>query len=288
MRQIPTSPFPRAGETPSPKPSPPTIRTSTSSTRTTTPSFSSSSATTENSIAQNTVNTPGVFPMGVAVSGQHLFVVDTYQPLPTCSAASPCSGSIAVFPHQQCRTDPRSQHTGPVVNPDISTTYWPLTLPGSPTNIIVPTAINVTGSGSLLYVSAYDATSGGGYVFGFSVNSDGSLAALNNGVPFPVGTHPSALASDSAGGLSLRDRFAQERCLRLPDQLRPPHPIERKPLCHRNRACLHRNRLDLKIRLHRQRTGLQHHRLHHQCGQPEPVGVYTPRDDPLQSESIRH
>jgi len=47
---------------------------------------------------QNTVNTPGIFPLGVAVGGSHLFVIDTFQPLPTCSPAAPCSGSIAVFP----------------------------------------------------------------------------------------------------------------------------------------------------------------------------------------------
>jgi len=40
--------------------------------------------------AQNTTNTPGIFPMAVAVSGSNLFVVDTYQPLPTCSPAAPC------------------------------------------------------------------------------------------------------------------------------------------------------------------------------------------------------
>jgi 6-phosphogluconolactonase len=144
--------------------------------------------------AQNTVNTPGVFPMGVAVSGKHLFVADLYQPLPTCSNASPCSGSVAVFP---IKSDDSLDK--PVVNPGISASYWPLTLPGSPADVIVPTAINVTGSGSLVYVSAYDATAGGGYVFGFTVNSDGTLASLNNGVPFSVGTHPSALGSDASG-----------------------------------------------------------------------------------------
>jgi 6-phosphogluconolactonase (cycloisomerase 2 family) len=144
--------------------------------------------------AQNTVNTPGVFPLGVAVSGKHLFVADLYQPLPTCSNASPCSGSVAVFP---IKSDDSLDK--PVVNPGISASYWPLTLPGNPTNVIVPTAINVTGSGSLVYVSAYDATAGGGYVFGFTVNSDGTLASLNNGVPFSVGTHPSALGSDASG-----------------------------------------------------------------------------------------
>jgi 6-phosphogluconolactonase len=144
--------------------------------------------------AQNTMNTPGVFPMGVAVSGQHLFVADLYQPLPICSNASPCSGSIAVFP---IKSD--SSLDKPVVNPGINASYWPLTLPGSPTHVMVPTAINVTGSGSLVYVAAYDATAGGGYVFGFTVNSDGTLASLNNGTPFSIGTHPSALATDASG-----------------------------------------------------------------------------------------
>jgi len=139
---------------------------------------------------QNTVNTPGVFPLGVAVSGKHLFVADLYQPLPTCSNASPCSGSVAVFP---IKSDDSLDK--PVVNASISASYWPLALPGSPTNVIVPTAITISGSGSLLYVSAFDATAGGGYVFGFAVNSDGTLTRLNNGAPFPVGTHPSAITS---------------------------------------------------------------------------------------------
>ena len=46
----------------------------------------------------NTVNTPGVFPLAIAANASNLFVVDTYQPLPSCSTAAPCSGSIAVFP----------------------------------------------------------------------------------------------------------------------------------------------------------------------------------------------
>jgi 6-phosphogluconolactonase (cycloisomerase 2 family) len=36
-------------------------------------------------------------------------------------------------------------------------------------------------------------------VFGFSVNSDGTLAALNSGIPFGAGTHPSAIVSDAGG-----------------------------------------------------------------------------------------
>ena len=143
---------------------------------------------------QNTVNTPGVFPLGVAVSGKHLFVVDLYQPLPICSTASPCSGSVAVFP---IKSDDSLDKA--VANPSINASYWPLNLPGSPSDVIVPTAITVTGSGSLVYISAYDATAGGGYVFGFSINSDGTLASLNSGLPFSVGAHPTAITSDAGG-----------------------------------------------------------------------------------------
>ena len=46
----------------------------------------------------NTVNTPGIFPLAIATSKSNVFVVDTYQPLPLCSPADPCSGSIAVYP----------------------------------------------------------------------------------------------------------------------------------------------------------------------------------------------
>ena len=53
---------------------------------------------------QNTLNTPGIFPLATAVSGGFLYVVDTYQPLPTCSPASPCSGSVAVFPWRKNTT----------------------------------------------------------------------------------------------------------------------------------------------------------------------------------------
>src|SRR6516164_4003309 len=84
---------------------------------------------------QNTVNTPGVFPLAVATGGKFLFVADTYQPLPSCSTAAP---------------------------------------------------------GAYVYVTAYDTTTSGGYVFGFSVNSDGTLNALNGGVPFAAGKQPSA------------------------------------------------------------------------------------------------
>ncbi len=99
MRQIPASPVSlRRALSRSPKPSPPTTQTCLSSTRTTTTSSSSSSATT----ASFTPTTPSIRPASSRWPSlpmpANLFVVDTYQPLPSCSTAAPCSGSIAVFP----------------------------------------------------------------------------------------------------------------------------------------------------------------------------------------------
>ena len=153
----------------------------------------------------NTVNTPGVFPLAVATTKSNLFVVDTYQPLPTCSAAEPCAGSIAVYPLQAGGSASSAPCTAtvclgaPVVNPNVSGTYWPLTLSGpQSSDVIVPTAVNVVASGSNVYVSAYDSsiTPNVGYVFGFSVASSGALTALS-GSPFAAGVKPSSIASNS-------------------------------------------------------------------------------------------
>jgi len=155
---------------------------------------------------QNTVNTPGIFPVSVAASKGFLFVADTYAPLPTCSPASPCSGSVAVFPiltaSQAGALKPAqpANTLGPaVVNTTISASYWPLTLPGAAAaDAFVPSAVNVAGSGAYVYVTGYDANTNSGYIFGFAAGSDGTLSALP-GSPVQVGAHPSAITSDSAG-----------------------------------------------------------------------------------------
>jgi len=149
----------------------------------------------------NTVNTPGIYPMAVAVNASNLFVVDTYQPLPTCSTAAPCSGSIAVFPLAAATGNTPISMKSAVVNPSLAATYWPLKLSGtSSTDVIVPTAVNVLGSGSYVFVSAYDSTVTPhvGYVFGFTVGSGGVLSPVA-GSPFVAGVQPSAIASDSTG-----------------------------------------------------------------------------------------
>jgi 6-phosphogluconolactonase len=148
---------------------------------------------------QNTVNTPGIYPLAAAVSGTNLYVLDTFQPLPTCSTAAPCSGSVGVLPITVGSGSPPSDTLGsPVANGTL--TYWPLNLPSAPTDVIVPTGINVLASGTYVYITAYDSsvTPYAGYVFAFATSSGGALTPLNGGVPFPAGTHPSAVASDSS------------------------------------------------------------------------------------------
>jgi len=145
---------------------------------------------------QATLNTPGVFPLAVNIGGKNLFVADTYQPLPSCSTAAPCSGSVAVFP-----IGANNALGSAAVNTAISASYWPLSLPTHPTDVLTPTALTTTGSGANLYVTAFDATAGGGYVFSFAVNADGTLTPANGGVPLAVGSHPSAIASDPSGSI---------------------------------------------------------------------------------------
>ena len=155
---------------------------------------------------QNTVNTPGIFPLAAAVSGNFLYVIDTFQPLPTCSTASPCSGSVAVFPILSASAagalnpaQPVDTLGTPVVNTSISASYWPLSLSGTAAaDVFVPTAIAVAPGGPYVYVTGYDSTSHVGYVFGFASGSDGTLTAIP-GFPLAVGNHPSAIASDAKG-----------------------------------------------------------------------------------------
>jgi len=192
MRQIPTSPFPSGGRNPVAE------------------AVSSDNANLyvvnrdDNSIVQfvigsdgklypqNTVNTPGIFPVAVAVNGSNLFVVDTYQPLASCSSAAPCSGSVGVLPIAS------SGKLGTAVT-NGSLNYWPLSLPSSPKDILLPTGVGVLSTGAEIYVSAYDSTANTGYLFGFAVGSGGVLTPLNGGVPFSAGTNPSSVTSDPTG-----------------------------------------------------------------------------------------
>jgi 6-phosphogluconolactonase (cycloisomerase 2 family) len=209
MRQIPTSPFPSGGRNP--------VAEAVSADHSNLYVVNEDDNTIVQFVIgndgkvypQNTTNTPGIYPMATAVNGTNLFVVDTYQPLPICSNAAPCSGSVAVFPITVgAGTNPSDPLGSPVANGSL--TYWPLNLPSKPSDIIVPTAINVLASGSAVYITAYDTTvtPRAGYVFAFAVGSGGGLTPLNGGAPYPAGTQPSAIASDSSSSYVYVTDFA--------------------------------------------------------------------------------
>jgi 6-phosphogluconolactonase len=199
MRQIPTSPFPSGGRNP--------VAEAVSTDNTSLYVVNRD----DNSIVQfiigndgklypqNTVNTPGIFPISVATANNNLFVADTYQPLPICSPADPCTGSIAMFPIQPASGSVQAGKLGSAaVNAATGTNYWPVTLPSSPADIVLPTSIASPPSGSAVYVAAYDTTSNAGYVFEFSV-AGGTLTPVNGGVPVAAGIYPSAVTTDPTG-----------------------------------------------------------------------------------------
>ncbi len=196
MRTIPTSPFPSGGRNPVAEATSPDNSTLYVVNQDDNSIVQFTIGTDGKLYPQSTVNTPGVFPLAVATAGKFLFVADTYQPLPTCSTAAPCSGSIAVYPIA-------TSHAlgSPAVNTGISASYWPLTLPTKPTDVITPTGITTGSAGAYVYISAFDATAGGGFVFSFAVNSDGTLSALNAGAPFAAGAHPSSIATAPDGSV---------------------------------------------------------------------------------------
>jgi len=178
----------------------------------------------------NTVNTPGVFPLAVAANASNLFVVDTYQPLPSCSTAAPCSGSIAAYPLTKATSTVPVTIGTPAINAGISSNYWPLTLAGKPSDVIVPTGVNILGSGSYVYVTAYDSsvTPNVGYLFGFGVGSGGVLTPLS-GSPFAAGTLPSAVASDAAGKYLYVTDYARGNVLGFSATAGIPTPLAGSP-----------------------------------------------------------
>jgi 6-phosphogluconolactonase len=204
MRQIPTSPFPSAGRNP--------VAEAVSA------DYANLFVVNQddNTIVQfvigsdgklypfNTVNTPGIYPMAIAANKANVFVVDTYEPLPLCSTADPCPGSIGVLPLSAGGSSSSAPCTAtvclgaPAVNSGVSGNYWPLALSGAnASHVIVPTAVNVLASGSYVYVTSYDSSVSPsvGYIFGYSVGSGGVLTPLS-GSPFAAGVQPTAIASD--------------------------------------------------------------------------------------------
>jgi 6-phosphogluconolactonase len=209
MRQIPASPFPSAGRDPVAE----TVSADYENL------FVANQD--DNSIVQfvigndgklypyDTENTSGIYPLAVAANKTNLFVLDTYEPLPICSTADPCSGSIGVFPLTTATSStPVRMQTGLPINSCSGLDYVPLSLAGAGANdIVVPTGLNILANGSALYVTAYDSTANTGYVYGYTIGTapctiNGASVNITTltpiaGSPFAVGVHPSAVGSDS-------------------------------------------------------------------------------------------
>ena len=154
MRQIPTSPFPSGGRNPVAE------------------AVSSDDANLyvvnqdDNTIVQfiigndgklyphNTVNTPGIFPLAVSVTGSNLL-----RSRHLSAAANLLPGSAVLrFRRRPSPSAATAILGSPAVNSALSTTYWPLTVPGSPNNVVAPTAVNAVPGGANVFVAAYDAT----------------------------------------------------------------------------------------------------------------------------------
>jgi 6-phosphogluconolactonase len=208
MRQIPSSPFPSGGRNP--------VAEAVSSDDTNLYVVNRDDNTIVQFIIgsdgklypQNTVNTPGVFPLAVSVAKTTLYVADTYQPLPTCSPASPCSGSIAVYPILPAAGSVQAGRlqAKTTINSCNGLQYVPLTVPGAAAHVIAPTSIHASADGASLFVGALDTTANTGYIFAYSVGSiDCGNTAPNPtltplpGSPYPAGIHPSAITTDPAG-----------------------------------------------------------------------------------------
>jgi len=198
---------------------------------------------------QSTINTPGTYPLSLAVNsaGTYAYVVDTLGPVAGCSLANPCPGLIAGYAITSSSSASTSGSNGvgslgqvcsagssgttatcslgnPVLNSN-GAGYVSLQLSASDQTVLTPTSMAVTANGSYIYVTAYNATSSPnqGYLFAFSVGSGGGLTPIPVGpqyfvngqttqmVPLPVGSKPVALTGDSASQyLYLVDELANQ------------------------------------------------------------------------------
>jgi 6-phosphogluconolactonase len=99
-----------------------------------------------------------------------------------------------------------------------------LTVPGYPSDTIIPTGVNVLANGNAVYVTAYDKSAynpGGppttsnanpGWVFGFTIGSSGALTPVSDS-PFQAGVKPSAVASDPTSRFVFVTDFASNELI---------------------------------------------------------------------------
>jgi 6-phosphogluconolactonase len=223
LRTIPTSPFPSGGRNPSSEAVSPLDAKNLYVTNQDDNNITQFGIGTDGKLyPQSTINTPGSYPIAVAVNATQTFayVVDLLGPTAGCSLANPCPGMIAgyaitpstatVIPGslglapascstQKSSTLPVGCSLGNAVANSNGLGYVNLRLKSTDTTtVLTPTAMNVLANGSFLYVTAVNTSNGVGYIFEFSIGSDGSLTPLNGGAPISAGENPVALTSDSS------------------------------------------------------------------------------------------
>ncbi|HEY1767197.1 MAG TPA: beta-propeller fold lactonase family protein [Terracidiphilus sp.] len=99
----------------------------------------------------------------------------------------------------------------------------PLTIPGYPSDAVVPTAVTVLPSNAGVYAAVYDqsaynpggtATSNAnpGWIFGFAVGSGGALTPAS-GSPYQAGVKPTALATDPTSSFVYATDYASNQLI---------------------------------------------------------------------------
>jgi 6-phosphogluconolactonase (cycloisomerase 2 family) len=226
LRTIPTSPFPSGGRKPVAEAVSPDFQNFYAANNQDNNIVQFGIGSDGKLYSQSTINTPGTFPTALAMNpaGSYLYVVDTLQPIAGCTLNNSCPGLVAgyaVTPSksstnsssipgslgQNCTSSTCTLGT-PVTNAN-GIGYEPLQLSANDNTVLTPTAVAITPNGSYLYVTAYSA-SNQGYLFAFSVGSDGGLTPIPSGqtyslngtstalTPFPVGTELSGIATDAS------------------------------------------------------------------------------------------
>ena len=151
--------------------------------------------------AQHTYNTPGTYPISVAIdpSENFLYVLDSYAPgsngvappniNPITSNNVPTQGCVVVYPISS--TD--GSLSTPVSDPVSSNTCFPIG--AAPVLGSQPISITATANGGV-----YVADQGTHTVYGYSVDdTTGILTTVNSNAGYPAGVKPSAIATDPGG-----------------------------------------------------------------------------------------
>jgi 6-phosphogluconolactonase len=168
---------------------------------------------------QNTYNTPGSFPISIALNaaGTYLYVLDTYEP--GFSNASPGPGALVVYPINSdgSLSAPLTNGTNPF--------YAVGMIPTGTENVtsvnLTSSLVNVLNNGSTVLVAGL--TKGGtqGAIYAFSVGSSGALTPFSSvdstlgtdagpGI-YAAGTQPSAVTSDLTSSFVYVTDYATNR-----------------------------------------------------------------------------